>query len=217
MILRGVTLPGGVALVGQRIYVERSEGGGVDYEIEAVDGPRVRVRASSLIFNRGIVKDYDASSRTISSDSLLSLLGAPGPQGRGLTLTLDGQAKPLRVRPSSGPYHHGDGKHTQTLALDSAPEREPRAGEGFTVWSVGPGDRVRVPGTVSLERLSATRYRVAANASLRLTLPGPRGAHAWLRRAMGWFDCGGIQAAFITPEMVGANAVELVLSARSPA
>ncbi|MCC7355989.1 MAG: heparinase II/III family protein, partial [Anaerolineae bacterium] len=36
LILRGVTLPGGVALVGQRIYVERSEGGGVDYEIEAV-------------------------------------------------------------------------------------------------------------------------------------------------------------------------------------
>ncbi|MCC7355621.1 MAG: hypothetical protein IT330_17920 [Anaerolineae bacterium] len=214
MILRGVTLPGGVALVGQRIYVERSEGGGVDYEIEAVDGPQVRVRASSLGFNRGKVKEYDAASRVLSSDSGLLMLGTPGPHARGLTLTLDGQAQPLRVHPSAGPTHHEQGPFRMTL--DRTPEREPRAGEGFTVWSVGPGDRVRVPGAVSLERLSPTRYRVAANASLRLTLPGPRGAHAWLRRATGWFDCGGIRAAFITPEMVGGAAVELVLSARSP-
>ncbi len=214
LILRGAALPGGTALAGQRIYISRPGGGAADYEIEAVDGPRVRVRASSFVLNRGKVKEYDGASRVLSTDSGLLMLGTPGPHARGLTLTLEGQAKPLRIQSSVGPTHHEQGPFR--LTLDHAPEREPRAGEGFTVWSVGPGDRARIPGAVSLERLSATRYRLAANAPLRLTLPGPRGAHVWLRRAAGWFDCGGVQAAFITPEMLGGAKVELVLSARSP-
>jgi hypothetical protein len=214
IVIKGAKLPGGAILAGQKLLVERPEGGAAEYEIESVEGQTVRLRASSFVLNSGIVKGYDAAARVLSSGSPSLMLATPGPHGRGLSLSIAGQSKWLRAKPTGKALHHGD--ETFQLVLDGDPEQQPQVGDQFFTWSIGPGDKVRVPVFAALERTSAMRYRILANTRMQLTLPAAERAHIWIQRAAGWYDCGPASGATLTPEMIGTSAVELAVAARSP-